>query len=145
MAIVIFEGADRSGKSTLREMLREKRNHKDVTLDRFFGSMIVYGRLFGILTKNQIAKFECGENKFEKNFAPVLVLLTSSIAELDRRIWTTGHNRIGKRLIKKTLQEFDKYFDECPYKHRIKIDTSKLSEEKALDTLIYFLEKLETA
>ena len=62
--ILIFEGPDKSGKTTLRELIRKERNHKDVTIDRLFGSMIVYGSVFKRNIDGDEANFYMKERMF---------------------------------------------------------------------------------
>ena len=143
MAILIFEGGDRAGKTSLRELVRKVRNHEDVTLDRYFGSMIVYGRMFHNYTEEQVKDWYIKEALMDKVFNPILIYVKCSIDKLQERIRNTGHEVITEDILKRTIEEYDRYFKESPYKYKLMIDTSNLSTEEVCDKLIDYLTKIE--
>jgi len=139
MAILIFEGADKSGKTSLREMIRRARNHEDVTLDRFFGSMIVYGKVFNKYTPEQMFDFEMKEKLFEANFKPVLIYCSTSMSVLKMRLLRHGHEEIPDKVLSDTLAEFNGYFKKTAYTLKIKIDTDEQTLEQSVNAIVKYL------
>ncbi len=141
--ILIFEGPDKSGKTTLRELIRKVRNHEDVTLDRYFGSMIVYGRLFNRYTEKEVKEWYEKERIMDIWFSPVLVYVKCSVEKMQERIKENSHEPIAQDFLKKTIEEYDRYFDESQYKYKLTIDTSLLTIEETCDKLVDYMNKIE--
>lgn len=142
MHLIIFEGPDQSGKTSTRKMVEKRMNFRDVGVDRFIGSCIVYGRVFNRFTKEQEAEFVEANLKL-KNLNPVLIYLTAPIETIIERMNNTNHEVIDKTLLAKTIHEFDKYYVECPYDYKIKLDTSKRTQEQIVDLLVEYLSYLD--
>lgn len=71
MEIVIFDGMSGSGKSTLRKRLDKHLAYGIISMDRFTPSCWVYEVLRGRDNTKFVVDFE---DKFEKNYHPLLVI-----------------------------------------------------------------------
>lgn len=139
--ILIFEGPDKCGKSSLRESIRKERNHRDVTLDRFFGSMIVYGRVFK-RSKAEELSFLNSDWRFAKDFNPLLVVCTANKRDILRRMELTSHQRIRDGTISKTLAAYKNYYKWYPG-NKILINTSTETLKQSSKRIIKEIKKLE--
>lgn len=68
--VVIFEGVDKSGKTTLRDAFNKATDFKYVVLDRFTTSSKVYAKLFG---RRYSAYYDDVENTLLKNYNAVII------------------------------------------------------------------------
>jgi thymidylate kinase len=143
MLYIIFEGPDRVGKTSTRALVHKIRNQKDNALDRFIGSMIVYGNIFGRYSIVDEIKQYDDEKKFVNMFETSLIYLYAPAETIIERIENDNHTELDKELIEKELKEFDKYFERTNIKNKIKIDTSKFSQEEVVEKIIVFLNNIE--
>lgn len=140
---IVYEGADQTGKTTTRKLVEKLRDGKDVVIDRFIGSNIVYG-VTGL--RYTIAELQClyvDDARFASMFKPALIYLHAPIEILIKRIKKDKHEKIDKEKLAKTLLEYDKYFERCGYEKKIKIDTSKFTQLKVVRQIINFLREIE--
>ena len=82
------------------------------------------------------------DNNF-RSFNPILIYFTAPLETLLKRIKKDQHEHIDTDLLRKTLIEFEKYYLTCPYQHKIKVDTSKNTQEEIVNILINFIENVE--
>lgn len=143
MAYIIFEGLDGSGKTSTLNIIKKKRKQKDNILDRFIGSMIVYGTIFKRYNKRDIEKQYFDDKKFQSNFNPILIYLHAPVRILIKRMKKNKHEEIDKNILKKSSKEFNKYFDRCCYEYKIKINTNKYKQQEVVKKIINFLENVE--
>lgn len=141
---LIWEGPDLVGKTTTRKLVEKRRKGKDIVIDRFLGSNIVYGHVFDRYTKEEFDRLYLDEYKFSKLFNPILIYLWAPVKEIRKRAKETRHEKISKKNLEKTLDMFNKYFDEITeYKNKIKIDTSKFNQEEVVNQIINYLNYVE--
>ncbi len=136
---LVYEGSDQVGKTTTRKLVEKERNGKDVVLDRFIGSNIVYGKVFDRYTKDEIDKLYEDDSEFVYVFKPVLIYLYAPVKCLIERIKKDKHEDIDSDLLRKTLAEYDEYFEKCHYENKIKIDTNIYDQNEVVRQIINFL------
>lgn len=139
MTYIIFEGPDGSGKTSTLNLVKKFRNQEDNILDRFIGSMIVYGKIFGRYGKRDIYSQYFQDYIFNTFFTPILIYLYAPVDVLIKRLEKNGHEKIDKKVLGKALKEFDKYYEKCCYTNKLKIDTSKYSQKEVVRKIIKFL------
>ncbi len=139
---IVYEGLDQVGKTTIRKLIERRRFGKDVGIDRFIGSNLVYGNLFDRYTKEEKLELEKADIAF-KIFDPILIYLVAPIETILERIEKDKHEHIDIDLLRKTSNEFEEYYQSCPYKHKLKLDTSKYSIEEVVNLSIKFIENVE--
>lgn len=144
MTYLIYEGPDLVGKTTTRKLVEKQRDGKDVVIDRFIGSNIVYGILNNRYTEEEIKSLHDDEFKFSATFRPVLIYLYAPLEEILKRIKQDSHIEIDSEKIKKTIEEFEKYYEQSQYKNKIKIDTSKFNKEEVASQILEYLKHIET-
>jgi len=140
---LVWEGPDQSGKTSTRKLVEKQRDGKDVVLDRFIGSNIVYGKVFGRYTKEEIDDLYEDDSEFIYVFKPVLIYLYAPIECLIERIKKDKHEDINSDLLTKTLTEYDEYFEKCHYENKIKIDTNIYNQNEVVRQIINFLSNIE--
>lgn len=143
MQYVVYEGPDQSGKSTTRKLIEKQRNGKDVVLDRFIGSNVVYGKVFERYSEEEIDNLYVDDYQFVTMFKPVLIYLYAPVKCLIERIKKDKHEDIDSDLLSKTLTEYDEYFEKCHYENKIKIDTSVYNQDEVVRQIINFLSTVE--
>lgn len=141
--ILIFEGPDKSGKTTLREAVRKARMHQDVTLDRFFGSMIVYGKVYARNTDRDESLFYLKEHMFEDSFHPLLIHCTAPENILKTRMRKLKHEKIPDGILDRTLYHYRSYFLNTRYRNKVEIDTSVMTVNEAVNKIIKKIKEVE--
>jgi thymidylate kinase len=144
LTYIIYEGPDCVGKTTTRKLVEKHRDGKDIVLDRFIGSNIVFGSINHRYTLEEMQSLWFDDYLFVARFNPALVYLYAPVDTLIERIKNTKHEDIDKEKLEKTLIEFDKYFDRSDHKNKIKINTSIYNQEEVVRQIINFLENAET-
>jgi len=140
---ITYEGLDQSGKTTTRKLVEKQRDGKDVVLDRFIGSNIVYGLIFKRYTEEELQILYIDDYRFASMYKPVLVYLYAPVKEIIKRMKKEKHEKINKEILEQTLIEYDKYFDRCGYENKIKIDTSLHKQPEVVNIIIGFLKHVE--
>ncbi|MFA5394996.1 MAG: hypothetical protein WC346_03155 [Methanogenium sp.] len=140
---IVYEGTDCSGKTTTRKLVEKQRDGKDVVIDRFIGSNIVYGLIFKRYTEEKFKILYVDDYRFASMFNPVLIYLYAPVKEIVKRMKKDGHEEIDKEILTKTLKEYNKYFDRCGYENKIKINTSRYDQKDVVKKIINFLKHVE--
>lgn len=140
---IVYEGPDQVGKTTTRKMIEKIRQGKDVGIDRFIGSNLVYGSLFNRYSDEEGGELLKADSIFSETLKPILIYLTAPLEIIRERIQKDNHEHIDVDLLRKTIIQFEKYFLSCPYVHKIRIDTSKLKQSEVVNMLIEFIENVE--
>lgn len=140
---IVYEGPDQAGKTTTRKAVEKQRNGKDVVLDRFIGSNIVYGVLNHRYPVEELEILYVDDYRFVNMFKPVLVYLYAPVDELIKRIKKDKHEEIDEDKLTRTLEQYNAYYDRCGYDKKIKIDTSLYSLEEVTEQVIKFLKDVE--
>lgn len=110
--IIIFEGADCSGKSTLKRAFEKNTNYRHLCIDRMFITSIVYNRIFkrhadidGTLIGNLV--------EFSYCLKPVFIYVNTPIDVLWKRIRIRGDDMLdSKEKVTKIYNEYKKIFKE---------------------------------
>lgn len=133
--LVVFEGTNRSGKSTLRMELL-KRIPNILTIDRFTGSNYVYSVLF-----NREEDFVyLAYLEFVLSSRGIVVYCYTDYPTYVERCKNTGHEIQTEEEFNKEREIFDYYFSQVTsYKNIIKFDTSKMSTDSCLKILIPYI------
>jgi len=138
---IIWEGPDEVGKTSTRKLVEKKRNGKDVMIDRFIGSNLVYGKIFKRYNEIERLTLIGYDTLFKNVIDPVLIYLTAPATTIIERIKKDKHEKINTILLNKTIKEYDNYFENCNYNSKIKIDTSKHKQDEVVNIIIKFLKK----
>jgi len=141
---IIYEGTDRSGKTSTRKLVEKQRNGKDVVIDRFIGSNIVYGNVFNRYTEDEKISNTNLEIKFSIMFKPVLIFLYAPVEEIIKRMKKDNHEDIDMKILESTLEEYYKYFETAPYEYKIKINTNEYDREKVVELILEYLKYVES-
>ena len=140
---LVYEGPDRVGKTTTRKLVEKQRNGKDIVIDRFLGSNIVYGMIFKRYNVEELKILYVDDYRFASMFKPVLIYLYAPVKEIIKRMKKDKHEKIDKEVLEQTLIEYDKYFDRCGYEHKLKIDTSLHKQEEVVRQILTYLDYVE--
>ena len=73
--VIVFEGMDKVGKTTIKDIFNKKTNFKYLVLDRLFVSSLVYNELFKRKDKQYYLKLA---NTFLDNFNVIVVYVSCS-------------------------------------------------------------------
>ena len=133
--LVIFEGTNRSGKSTLRmELLKSIPNI--LTIDRFTPSNYVYSMLY-----NREEDFVyLAYLEFIMSTRGIIVYCYTDYPTYIQRCKNTGHEVQTEEEFNKEKKIFEDYFNNITlYKNIIKFDTSKMSTESCVKILIPYI------
>ena len=140
---IIWEGLDRSGKTTTRKLVEKQRNGKDIVIDRFIGSNIVYGKLYKRYSKEELQKLYNDEQCFRSFFDSVLIYLYAPVNVIIKRIEKDKHEKIDKIKLKKTSKEFNEYYKKCSFENKIKINTDKNTQKEVVNKILNYLKTIE--
>ena len=136
---IIWEGPDEVGKTTTRKLVEKTRQGRDIMIDRFIGSNLIYGKLFKRYSERELKEIKIDENLFNRIFNPILIYLYAPVKTIAERIKKDKHEKINISLLKKTLKEYDEYYNKSEIVDKIKIDTSKHNQEEVVQIINTFL------
>lgn len=119
MKIIVFEGLDGSGKSTLKKEVDKITNYKYVCMDRFTGSTLIYDEY----TQRQNRKSEI--YKLEKELSDNIFMIYCYCST------STTKKRLKEKKDELTIKNaiiqapiFEEYLKQTPYKF-VRINTDK--------------------
>lgn len=137
---VIFEGADKVGKTSLFKDFRDYTDYVPLAIDRFTGSNIVYDLFYERNTS--IEAYLEAEERIQEVMDCYLVVLFCPDKILERRIriLETAEDRDIALKNYKQIQELfiDYYHDKTRYKNKMLLDTGFLSQTKCLRHILDF-------
>lgn len=133
--LIIFEGLDRSGKSTLRlELLKNLKNI--ITVDRMTASNYVYAMFYN--REEDFIYLAYLESVL--NTRGIVVYCYCDYSEYLTRCKNTNHEVLTGKEFETQRFLYEYYFKKVTlYRNIIKFDTGKLSTEKCLDILIPYV------
>lgn len=136
--LVVFEGVDKSGKTTLLNLFNRKTNFKYVVLDRFTTSSKVYDYFYG---RERFGYYNHVEVLAEEDYN-ILVVYCHAPSEMIRDRLRQANETLPKEL--SNIGEVKMYFEyildyASIFSNVLKIDTS----EDKLKCLITILNKVE--
>lgn len=139
--LVILEGADKVGKTSVHKSLGRETEHTVLIIDRFIGSYIAYGEISG---RNNPPKEELYriENKLEEIFTPLVVYLHAPIAELLARSDKAGEREYEGFYIANIRPFYEKYLDNTTL-NQVSIDTSTHTVKECVDVISRVIEILK--
>lgn len=138
--LIIFEGVDKSGKTTLKDAFNKLTNFKYVVLDRLTTSSKVYAKYF---CRSGLEYYENFENVVKKNFN-VLVVCCICDEQIIRRRLMTSNEVLPKQL--ENINELQKEFlDEVSrtFNNFIILDTSSKDVKECVDEICSKVKNLE--
>lgn len=133
MIIVLVEGLDKSGKSTLIRELHKATRYEYPIVDRFTGSTYAYGMLnYREIDYSKIFEFE---NQLSSAFKVLLVYVTCNKEVLAKRFEEHKETDIELSDIEELSGMYEVYLSKTPFT-TLRIDTSKESVEKCVQTIV---------
>lgn len=136
--LIVFEGVDKSGKTTLKNEFNEATNFRYVVLDRLTTSSKVYDRAFG---RGRLKYYEDVEKAFADNFNVFEVLCLCDEEKIKQRL--NNAKEILPEAISDISRVQENFFEECMSNgyHTLVIDTS-LGIEKCVN---YIINKIQSS
>lgn len=133
--IIVFEGQDKVGKTTIASEFNKATGFRYLVLDRLTTSSFVYTEAFG-RGSEMMEYFKEVHEAFRDNFTVVQVLLVSNEVDILKRLHDAGE-RLPKELadIDKIQSKFLKFSKESGF-NLVIIDTSTVSIDEAVDVVI---------
>ena len=128
--VIVLEGIDKTGKTTILKTLHVLTNYQFVIIDRFTGSNIVYG----VFHKREIdiPKLLTLEQELVKSKTVIPVYLVANKKEISKRIRKHQEKDIEIKDIDGLMLLYKKYMLKSPFNYFI-LDTSyKTAEECAM-------------
>ena len=137
LKLIIFEGIDKTGKTTLFKAYRKATKWQPLCWDRGPGSNIVYNRVYDREDKSkQLYK---AEQFLEDNFIVYLVYCYTRVDLTERRIEKAGEPLLVRQTYEsaKYIYEYN-YLEKTPFTRIIRLDTGKNTVEECLGALLAF-------
>lgn len=119
MKMVVFEGVDKSGKTTLMNIFKKKTNFEHLVVDRFTGSAIVYDKIYNRPDRRQ--EYLNAEKSLSKEIDMYLVYCRLPISDVVRRLKEHDHEAVDN--LEEASELFDDYFENSFIEHKIIVDT----------------------
>lgn len=134
--IIIFEGVDKSGKSTLIEKLNKRIDFGIIVLDRFTTSSKVYDEMFARNGRNYFVEIE---QSFKQVYEPLVVLCVAPADVIQKRL------DLYTEYLPRQLSDINKvqnaYYKEIEsFENRLILNTHILSPEECVEII---LEKID--
>lgn len=135
--IIIFEGPDGVGKTTLFKALAKARNYKDVYVDRMFVSDLVYASKFN---RPLNRRFYEDFAKFVHNCYPIFVFVKADVANIIETYMNRGENIPESIDIELDLKRFDLAYKTLPSEKKMYIDRTGKTVEQCVEEIIKSLQ-----
>jgi thymidylate kinase len=141
LKFVIFEGPDKSGKSTLFQAFRRRTKYQPLAIERFTGSNYVYDQFYE-RESNSDAYLQ-PEKAIQDVFDCYLVVLIPDDEVLEERIMA---NEIGKDkeialenyvTVSRLFEDY--YYIFTNFRNKMIINTGRLSVEEAVNQILHFI------
>lgn len=144
--IVIFEGPDKTGKTTLLREFNKQTNYKYISFDRLTTSSKIFGKFFKRNTKEDLEYYKEVENELEKVFTVVYIFCTASLFDIRYRL-TKVKEELPKELqdIEAVKQAFlEEYLEKADSsKNVLLINTSANTPEHLVNVIKRYVELVE--
>lgn len=145
--LVILEGPNCSGKSTIFKALQREADYQLLVLDRFLGSHIVFDQIRGRSGYDSSHYFAI-EHQLEEIFNPLIVYLHAPLTILyERYKFRNSIHRDDFDSIERKPEEFARvidlyniYLNRTPF-DVMRIDTSELNEDSIVMAIIRYLDE----
>jgi len=134
LKLVIFEGVDKSGKTTLFRAYRSATNYQPLAWDRGPGSNIVYDALYFRADKSK--EIYKAEKVLEENFLVYLIYCYLDDLDLLKKRLGTYADSILVDIIK-AQAIYEKYLEKTPFRRILRVNT-KVPVEEALQSILEF-------
>lgn len=135
--ILIFEGVDKVGKTTLIKEFHTATNFVHPVIDRFTGTTWVYDKIYerNVVDEDQIFSIE---NSFNKRFHPLLVLVfCSNQEEHQERLARSEDKGMDFGKVVEAQRLFYQYFHQkTKYEYKIMIDTYNRSTDECVKEIV---------
>ena len=131
--LIIFEGVDKVGKTTIRDRFNKKTNFGYVVLDRLTTSSKIYNRFFG---RDRLGYYELVEDALIRAFN-VLIVLCECDTEIILKRLEDAKEELPKQL--KNIYEVKRAFREevdRSFVNYIVIDTSNKEIDECVENII---------
>ncbi len=142
LKIIIFEGSDKVGKSTIYQKFNKKTNYEYFCIDRFTGSGFVYNTVFKRLNINkEIIDLESELTHLKKAEIILVYLFCNKKIQKQRILKQDKKSLETIKNLSESNKKYKKYLKKTPFK-KILIDTSKITTNQVVNTLIQKIKEL---
>lgn len=141
--LVLFEGADKTGKDTLYTLYRKATLWGPLAIVRFTGSNIVHDIHYN-RGRHSFQTHVLEERKLMDLFDVYLVLLvgdTNVLAERSKLYDPEEDKEKAVANLAKIQEQFISYYRLTPFKNKIMLNTTDLSAQECLDQILKFTEE----
>lgn len=111
--IIIFEGCNCSGKTTLQKSFDQITNYSYVNLDRFLISDLIYNNVFNRHGDDYKYYIENICNRLQNEFNVLFVILHPRLNVVINRFKNRGHWLIKEDQLKKIYNEYSRFVSVC--------------------------------
>jgi len=138
--LLILEGGDKVGKSTVYQLLRRSTDYQPLVIDRFIGSNIVYDQFYG--RESDLNKYREAETELLKIFDVYLILLVTDPDTQRVRICKEEQGIDKERALENYLKIdrlFRDYIQWSNIAHKLIIDTSRGDPQQVVNQIVNFV------
>lgn len=138
--LIIFEGVDKSGKTTLKDKFNKKTNFDYVVLDRLTTSSKIYNNFFN---RDRLEYYNRFERSILETFNVLVVLCECNTSLIEERL------KDANEILPKQLKDIDKvkkaFKEEVikSFKNYVIIDTSERGTEECIEIIISKINEME--
>lgn len=138
--LIVFEGVDKSGKTTLKDAFNKKTNFSYVVLDRLTTSSKIYNNFFG---RDRLEYYNRFERSVIESFKVLVVLCECDTNLIVNRLMN-ANEVLPEQLkdIDKVKMAFRKEIEKC-FANFISIDTTKKSIDECVNDIITRVNEME--
>jgi len=133
LPVIIYEGPENSGKTTVKRIVNELIEHESLSFERWTGTHYAYSMLFDRSFDPE--ELMMIDGKMDRTFRVLLVLLVASPKKLLERqnmdpMLDPRYHLTEKQLVD-LLHFFYMWFTDTPFRNKLKINTGSWAPEKA--------------
>lgn len=135
--LIIFEGIDGSGKTTLENAYRKFNEFYDYTMHRFTGSKYVYDHYYS--RQINIQQLLKDEMNLSRNFQVRLVWVDTNPSISRERVISRGEEPQKDMFYSDTQKLFYNYYMLTRFKAKMRIDTHNKSVDRCVGQIAYWI------
>ncbi|MCM8804224.1 MAG: hypothetical protein NC833_03100 [Candidatus Omnitrophica bacterium] len=140
--IIILEGIDKVGKSTIKEKIHKMTNYKYIIVDRFIGSNYVYSKFKNRENDDELKKYLELEKKIQSIDNFYFIYLYTDKKDIIKRIKQTKEIDIKIKDIDKLINIYEEYLLQTSLDY-YRINTSLWTPQKCAEIILKHIERNE--
>jgi len=137
--MIVLGGCDKTGKTSLRELLHKTTNYRHLIIERLIDGNIVYGKVFKrSIIEEELLEWDQRLALFNNDILFVYLYAPGYI--LKKRFIECKEEFIQSDQIQKILNEYMRFTKITRFKHVLSFNTSLFSQKNIVSVILKYIE-----